>query len=621
MATRSTNSEIAPLLGVLLAALIVASLYFAKVVFVPLALALLFSFVLTPPVRLLERARLNRSLAVLVVLLVVLSGVGTMGWLIVRQFADVINQLPLYQENMEKKIDALHLSKSSTLKNASATVTELKKALVAPPDTPADNEAGAPAKRGERPAPTQTNPVPVTIVSAPALPLDSVQSVLELLLQVLIVIVFTSFMLSQRENLRNRFIALVGQRQLSAMTQALDEASERVSRYLLTQLTINSIYGAVIGIGLHFLGIPGALLWGAIVGVLRFLPYVGPPLGGIMPVLLSFAIFPDWRVPLTTFGMFVSVELTVAHVVEPLMYGTHTGISSLAILVAAIFWTVLWGPVGLVLSTPLTVCIVVLGRYVPHLSFLPVLLGGNPELDKEALVYQRLLAGDQEEAEEILESLLEKEPLANVYDSVLIPALNLAEQDRHRGQIDDPTAGQIFQSMHEIVDDLFERYEESRANDAAVVPTQLDPGAILQIPPRAKVACVPARDEADEVVAVMLSQMLKQAGYDAIHIPLTPPGEATERVKLHHADMVCISALPPFVISHTRSLCRALKSYSSKLPVVIGMWTFPGDTTQLAQRMRACGDAPVVPTLADAVREIARLQGLLLAPEEKTSLV
>ena len=603
----------------LLAALIVAALYFAKVVFVPLALAMLFSFVLTPPVRLLERARLNRELAVLLVMLVVLSGMGTMGWLIVRQFSDVINQLPLYQANMEKKIDALHLSKSSTLQNASATVTELKKALVSPPEAPADE--GATAKRSERPAPTQSNPIPVTMVTAPALPLDSVQSGLELLLQVLIVIVFTSFMLSQRENLRNRFIALVGQRQLSAMTQALDEASERVSRYLLTQLTINSIYGAVIGIGLHFLGIPGALLWGAIVGVLRFLPYVGPPLGGIMPVLLSFAIFPDWRVPLITLGMFVCAELIVAHAIEPLMYGAHTGISSLAILVAAIFWTVLWGPVGLVLSTPLTVCIVVLGRYVPHLSFIPVLLGGNPELDKEALVYQRLLATDQEEAEQILESLLEKEPLTKVYDSVLIPALSLAEQDRHRGQIDEHTAGLVFQSAREIADDLFERYGESRTADLAAIPTQLEQPASLQTAPRAKIICVPARDEADEVVAMVLSQLLRHAGYDAIHIPLSTPGEATERVKLHHADIVCISALPPFVISHSRSLCRALKSYSSKLPIVIGMWAFAGDTTQLAQRMKACGGAPVVTNLADAVHEIAQLQGLSLTAEEKTSCV
>ena len=316
----------------------------------------------------------------------------------------------------------------------------------------------------------------------------------------------------------------------------------------MTQLTINSVYGAVIGIGLHFLGIPGALLWGAIVGVLlRFLPYV---------VVLRWAescpccylsrSFRIWRVPLITLGMFICAELIVAHAIEPLMYGTHTGISSLAILVAAIFWTVLWGPVGLVLSTPLTVCIVVLGRYVPHLSFIPVLLGGNPELDKEALVYQRLLATDQEEAEQILESLLEKEPLTNVYDSVLIPALNLAEQDRHRGQIDDHTAGLVFQSMGEIVDDLFERYGESRTADLVLVPTQREQRTTLETAPRAKIVCVPARDEADEVVALMLSQILKHAGYDAIYIPLTTPGEATERVKLHHADIVCISALPPF---------------------------------------------------------------------------
>lgn len=221
------------------------------------------------------------------------------------------------------------------------------------------------------------------------------------------------------------------------------------------------------------------------------------------------------------------------------MYGAHTGISSLAILVAAIFWTLLWGPVGLVLSTPLTVCIVVLGRSVPQLSFIPVLLGGNPELNKEALLYQRLLAADQEEAEQILESLLEQGSLTNVFDSVLIPALNLAKQDRHHGQIDDHTAGIIFQSAREIVDDLSERYMDSRTAALDFAPrTPEQRVTASQIAPKPKIVCMPARDEGDEVVAMMLSQLLGQAGHHAIYVPFSTPGEAVERVKLSLADIV-----------------------------------------------------------------------------------
>ncbi|MGH9562306.1 MAG: AI-2E family transporter, partial [Terracidiphilus sp.] len=530
-----------------------------------------------------------------------------------------INELPEYQSNIEEKIDSLHLSKNSTLRNASATVNEINKALVSPPDTPSDPESG---RRLGKSRGTSANPVPVQVVTRPALPIQTVQSALGFTLQVLIVIVFTSFMLVQRENLRNRFIALVDQRQLSVMTHAIDEASERVSRYLRTQLTINAIYGTAIGIGLYFIGIPGALLWGVIVGILRFLPYVGPPLGGIMPVVLSLAIFHGWKIPLLTFAMFVVAEVIASHAIEPMLYGAHTGISSLAILVAAIFWTVLWGPVGLVLSTPLTVCIVVLGRYVPHLAFIPLLLGGDPVLAEEVLVYQRLLAMDQEEAEQVLESALEKRSLAEVYDSVLIPVLNMAEHDRHRGQIDDVMAGLIFQSTREIIDDLFVRCNESNGMGCISRGEIRDCQALnFKSEQEITILCVGARDEADDLVAIMLTQLLEQAGQSAACVPRGSADELIEQVKLHRAEIVCISGLPPFVISHSRTLCRALTLYSPTLPIVVGMWSFGGDMAKLAKRIGACGGSATVTTLADAIREVGHLHGAQLDPRADTSCV
>lgn len=590
---------------VVVAVVVICALYFARVVFIPLALAMLFAFVLTPIVKFLERVRLGRALSTSLVVLLTLVGVSAAGWMIARQFTDVLNQLPEYQSNIEEKINSLPFSKNPTLKNASATVNQLNKALASPPETKSDSSPD------ERPANTSSNrsqPIPVEVIKPASLPVQSVQSVLAFLLQVLIVIVFTGLMLLRRENLRNRFISLVGQQRLTSLTHALDEASDRVSRYLRTQLAVNAAYGAFIGIGLHFIGIPGGLLWGVVVGLLRFLPYVGPPLGGIMPLLLSLAIFHGWRLPVITLGLFVVTELLVAHAIEPILYGSHTGISPLAILVAAIFWTFLWGPIGLVLSTPLTVCLVVLGRHLPHLGFLPLLLGDDPVLTPDARVYQRLLAMDQEEAEQVLESLLEEKPLGEVYDSVLVPALNLAEQGRYREQLDEASEKFIWQSAREIVDDLYERCKELeskriRTENGAQIETNDTSQVGLRRP--LTIMCIPARDEADEIVGIMLAQLLERPGHTAHCVHYGTPFEITKQVQFERPDVVCISALPPFVISHTRSLYRTLRAQSPQLKIIVGLWNFPGDLNKVARRIGMINDSEPLTKLADVVHLVS----------------
>jgi predicted PurR-regulated permease PerM len=601
MAQRSSSKDLFHLLAVVVAVVAVCALYFAKVVFVPLALAMLLSFVLTPFVKLLGRARIGRTPATLLTVFLTLAGVGATGWMVARQFAEVLNQLPQYQSNLEEKIGSLAVVRSPAIKNASATMNQLTETLASPTgngsDTGGDKRAAA---RAQHPA----RPLPVEVIKPASLPLESVQSILELALQILIVIIFTVFMLLRRENLRNRFISLAGPQRLSAMTHALDEASERVSRYLRTQLTVNAGYGTIIGAGLHVLGIPGALLWGVVVGVLRFLPYIGPPLGGIMPVLLSMAIFHGWKMPLLTLGMFVVTELTVTYVIEPMVYGAHTGISPLAILVAAIFWTVLWGPIGLVLSTPLTVCLVVLGRHIPHLGFLPLLLGDEPVLTPEVRVYQRLLAGDQEEAEQVLEQLVEVKPLVEVYDTVLIPALNLAEQDRHRDQLDEESERFIYRSAREIIDDLGGRGTDSGQTGLS----GLSPGAAFgeeRQRHNLKIVCVPARDEADEMVGGMLVQLLTQRGYRAGCVRPGTNAELVERVKFEKPDIVCISALPPFVLSHTRSLYRLLKAQLPELEIIIGLWNFPTDAQKVVERLGIEKGGGAVSTLADMIHLVA----------------
>jgi len=398
----NTAENLFHLLAVIVAVVTIVTLYFARIVLIPLALALLFTFILTPVVKLLERIHFGRVLSTLLVVILAVVACGALGWTVTKQFGQVVNQLPDYKTNIKSKIDSFHWSTSHALGKASETMTELGKDLASSPGG-TQAEGTSVAKRGASRAPQVAAPVAVEVVKSPALPLESVQDVLRILASILIVIVFTMFMLIQREDLRNRLIALAGEGRIHLVTQTLDDASARVSRYLLLQVVVNTCYGIFIGTCLHFIGVPGALLWGVLVGLLRFLPYIGPPLGGIMPLLLSMAVFDGWTRPLMTLALFIITELIISNLVEPMLYGAHTGISSLAILVAAIFWTAIWGPIGLILSTPLTVCMVVIGRHVPQLSFLHVLLGDEPSLTPDSRFYQRLLAMDHEEARQVLE--------------------------------------------------------------------------------------------------------------------------------------------------------------------------------------------------------------------------
>ena len=459
----SSSKDLFHLLAVVATVVAIATLYFARIVLIPFALALLFTFILTPVVKILERIHFGRIPSALLVVLLSVGACGGLGWTVAKQFSQVVNQLPDYKANIRTKLTSLHWSGHHALDNASQTMTEIGKDLATPPTAPRSGDPTLTRPTILRPVP-EPRPVPVEVVKSPALPLESMQDVLGLLTSALIVLVFTIFMLIRREDLRNRLISLAGDGNLHVVTQTLDDASARVSRYLLLQFVVNTCYGIFIGVCLHFIGLPGALLWGVIVGTLRFLPYIGPPLGGIMPLLLSLAVFDGWTRPLIVLGLFVCTELLVSNLIEPLLYGIHTGISSLAILVAAIFWTAIWGPIGLVLSTPLTVCLLVVGRHVPRLRFLQILLGDEQPLTPDSRFYQRLLAMDHDEARQVLENYLEGKTLEELYDSVLIPALSLAEEDRHQNRLEDAHQKFIGQSTRELIDEFWEpRGEEPPA--------------------------------------------------------------------------------------------------------------------------------------------------------------
>ena len=574
--------------GLLVAVVVIASLYLARVVFVPLALALLFSLLLTPVVSFFERILIPRILAIFLLVLVLLSVAALVGWEASQQFVDLTQQLPTYQKTLEDKIHSLPGARNESLNRASDTIRELAKEVASA--TPGSSLATDTQKTSTALGSSSSKPMAVEIVP-PANPLESLQNMLGPLVMGGVVAIFTIFILMGREDLRNRFIRLASGGRLNAMTQALDDATRRINRYLLLQLSVNVIYGTVIGIGLHFIGVPNASLWGLTACVLRFLPYVGPPMAAVMPIILSLAVFGGWGHALVTVGLFVTLELLVSNFIEPPLYGTHVGLSPLAILIAAIFWTLIWGFPGLVLSTPLTVCLVVMGRYIPSLKFLSILLGDEPALSAHVQYYQRLLATDQSEARQVLEEYLKDKSVDELYASVLIPALSLAEQDRHRNALDKEVQNFIYQTTREIIEELDDN-----------LPEVLTDGDVER---RAEVLSIPARDDADEVVGMLLVRLLSRQGHTAMSIPIGTVTEMLDQVSRINPAVVCISALPPFALNHAANLYMKLRSQRADLHVVVCLWQFEGDSTATAIRLKLAKDHGLFTTLPQVLHHIA----------------
>jgi predicted PurR-regulated permease PerM len=544
----------------------------------------------------LEKIRLGRIPAVLTVLVLAFALVGTVSWAVARQLVEIMDGLPSYQANLDAKIRSLHAQKNATLSKATATVEELNKELSAVPGQLSAERSQSRAARAQR-------PIPVQVAAPPSSFLENLRELLGPLAEpaetAAIAIIFTLFMLVKREDLRNRAIRLAGRGKLNLMTQALDDAARRLSRYLLLQFLVNASYGLVFGYALHFLGIPHALLWGVFAGVLRFVPYLGTLIAVALPVMMALAVFPGWHQAGFAFGIFLILELVVGNFVEPLLYGAHTGISSLAILVAAVFWAMIWGPVGLILSTPLTVCLVVLGRHVPQLNFLEVVLGDEPVLLPQQCFYQRLLASDPEEARAIAEAQLKGNSLESLYESVVLPALKLAEQDCSADRLDDRHHDFLLQTVRELIDDLGEQ-------DAEQTPYSSDRPLKLQI------ACTAAASGADELVAAMLAQLLRRSGYFAIE--LSPTVLENTSSSPHDCSIICISSISPFAVRQARAICKGLRAAIPGAQMIMGMWSLESGAAR--QRLGPGCAGSVVTNLADALAQIRQLAEPVRADEK-----
>ncbi len=565
--------------------LVVATLYWAQKILIPLVLAVLLTFILSPLVTLLQRRgvpRIVAALLVVVLAMLVLGGIGTGLALQVRRLA---GQLPQYKDNIARKVAGVRgLGEGGWLQNIRNTYHEIARG-----DKP-EGQAGATPAPGPSPATTGLSEFGTMI-----------GPVAELVATAGLVVVLVIFMLIQREVLRNRLMQLVPHGRLLVTTRALTEAAERLSHFLMMQLAVNAGYGVVVGLGLYLIGVPYALVWGILVAFLRYFPFVGTWVAVGLIVLFSVAAFPGWMQPLLALGLLLTVELIVANAVEPVLFGRSTGVSPLALLVAVAFWTWLWGIIGLILSTPVTVCLLVLGRHIPSLEFLGVVLGDEPALDPEINFYQRLLARDQDEATLLVEQYVHGPSPETVYDRVLIPALGLTKGDRER---DDLTAGAeqfIYRAIREILDDLAgppppENPVNLEATQAEATPVLAGPAVVL--------GC-PARDEADALAFQMLGQMLPAA---ACRVEVLAggmlTGEVAVRVRQERPAVVCIGALPPGGLAQARHLCKRLRGQCPTLKIIVGIWGTTAGVEEVAAQLRSSGADHLAASLMEARNQI-----------------
>jgi predicted PurR-regulated permease PerM len=587
-------------------------------------LALLLSFLLTYPATWLEKLRLGRVPAVIIVLTLAFSTAGALLWMGTEQLSAIVVRLPDYQYNIQRKFEALHNPGRFGMARAVDNVKQIVIALS--PNTAASaanlqrekqvHSHSPVAKLSARQTP-ESAPIPVEVVRPQPSILQSLglisTSTVHTLLEAGAVVILTLFILIRRSDLRARLFRLLGPSQLNTMTAAIDEAAGRVSRYLLTQSSVNSGYGLLFGFGLYWIRVPYAPFWGGIAAVLRFIPYVGVLIAGACPFLLSLAVFDDWKRPLFTLGLFVLIEAMISGIIEPWILATRTGISSLAILVSATFWTVLWGPIGLVMSTPMTVCLFVLGRYFPPLEFLYIVLGDEPVLPPSACYYQRLLAFDEQEARDIADGFLKGRTPDELYESVLIPALLLAKRDRQRKVLDEEREKIIYQTTRDLIEDIGDTIAEClETTEETPRPEQ---------PPLPLILCIPARDQADELIAIMLAQLLRRDGHSAEALPPRSVGEIVSVVMERQPDVLYVSALSPFAMNSVRSLFRKARQRRPGMKIVLCLWHSTTEIQDIQNRLGSACPASIVHRLAEAERQLQLREDSSDTPDDPAALM
>jgi predicted PurR-regulated permease PerM len=646
----------------------VTILYFGREILLPLAIAILLTFLLSPVCTWLERRGMWRVMAVLFTLCSVTAVFAVVGWVVGLQMVDLATKLPEYKDNLIAKLQVIKPTSGGTLEKLRTTVDEVSGAIKGeektkgkgdgdPAAEPSDgdgvaDEAASPAMDSAATTPGANRPSPsldripslgegverlaeqsdsvlaVRVVPDDAVPFDTLRTIVTTVAaptaSLAIIFVLVIFMLLNREDLRNRMVRLAGNR-LALTTRTLDEVGTRISRYLLMNGLVNGGFGLCVAIGLKVIGVDYALTWGLLAAVLRFIPYIGPIVAAVLPISMAFIQFPanDWVHPLAALGLFIVLELICNNIIEPLAYGHGTGVSTVAILISALFWSWVWGPIGLMLSVPITVVLAVLGNHVPLFEPLGIILGDRPALASWISYYQRLLAGDVDEAESILQEQRKSLPLETVYDEVIVRALVLAEKDHDAGELTEVQRKFVLNSTRELVEELGEAAKDGGMVVSQKAPKQERAGSgeddqpALRIDPPhepstdlhsivALGCCV--NDEGDEVCLLMLQQLMddRLAAFEYVSAgSLTT--DIVGRVKETKPDIVVISSLAPNGGAETRYLCKRLRKHFPDLKVVVGRWGCTSEKREVAERLKASGADATAVTLVEGRETIQKL--------------
>jgi predicted PurR-regulated permease PerM len=555
--------------------LLVAILSLGRPVLMPIAFAAFLAFILTPPMKWLQH-RISRVPALALVMALAIGTLGSAGYVLTAQLNDLTSQAGTYAESMRHKLGALQASGARPLARVESMLARV---------------TGGMEKRGDPDA------VAVNVVPAQTTPVAHLWSLAaplaEPLITVFFVLVLCVFILGQWDDLRNRLIRLMGTANVTATTRALDEGAQRITRLLLAQTAINAAFGAIVGVSLHALGIPYAVLWGAVAAIARFVPYLGAMASMLMPAALAFAVFPGWTQAILTVALFVGLDAITAYAVEPLLIGRRTGVSSIALLISALFWLWLWGPVGLALATPITVSLVVLGRHVPGLQFVAVLLGDDQVIGTEISFYQRLLARDDDEAGEIAQANQASLGAVGVMDRIVIPTLVLSARDESRREINAEDETFIVAGARDICEHL---------TRAVPIASGASPAKVLGIASH--------RAQSELLLELLAVQLGPRHGALEILPPTTSPAQAVARVEALKPRVVCVAVVPPDGGPFAREICHQLRSRFPDLTVVAFRPDEPGgDAEHAARRLVEAGASTVVATLAEASAELSRLLG------------
>jgi predicted PurR-regulated permease PerM len=608
------------LTGTVTMVVVVACLYWAQAIFIPLALAIFLTFLLSPLVSGLQRRGLGRAPSVVLVVAITAVALGGIGWFAGRQVVGLIDEIPQYSDNIKGKVKSLRqLVHRPGAARFERMVHDISGELSATPPSPNPS----PKATREQPPPTLSSDAPdrpVVVVQPDSPPWLSrlptaLGSVVESLGVLALALVLLIFMLLKREDLRNRLIRLVGHGRVTLTTKAVDDVGQRISRFLLMQAIVNGTYGLALTVGLLLIGVEYAFLWGFLAGILRYIPYLGAWVAALPIVILSLAEFEGWLQPVLVVGLILVIELVSNNVMEPRLYGQSMGVSEVALLVSAAFWGFLWGPIGMVLSSPLTVCLVVLGKYVPQLKFLEVLLGDEPPLEPRVNYYQRLLARDQDEATQLALAQVRIGPPEQLYDALLVPALNYAKRDRQRDDLTDADEAFILRVTREILDDFGVR-EALATAEADAAASQEPPSRPT---PRVPVLAYPASDQFDHAGLEMLRQLLDPGKWDVEIVGVeTLTAELLELVEEKKPSLVCIGSLPPGGLARTRYLCKRLRARFPKLKIFVGHWGLQSNFDRDTEQLREAGADEVTHTLLDTRTEFSAWLPVLAQEGTKT---